>query len=255
MASNDPPSPTVAAVEHTEGTSYLVAFGDPARYPVPAHQTTPGLLSLIPSYPAAGGENPYEPETGLLAQHVAELVPVDVSTAPPSALVTVLRVANALCVSTYDALRCVPERSRGVSAKTILHAIMESNDEVTIALDWMIRYDASPNGGGSLSACLLVFLYRMCHRDGTLQAFTTTSDLATISAPGEFDLFSLYFNLSARERTRLRVLRRDRRMPYVLSRQLILRKASRGGGPSGRFIRRNFLPDSDELFRVVVSFL
>ena len=221
----------------------------------PRIKPTPGLLSLIPSYPAAGGENPYEPETGLLAQYVAELVPVDVSTAPPSALVTVLRIANALCVSIYDAIRCVSERSRGVSAKTILHAIMESNDEVTIALDWMIRYDKSPNGGGCLSACLLVFLYRMCHRDGTLQAFTTTSDLATISAPGEFDLFPLYFNLSARERTRLRVLRRDRRMPYVLSRQLILRKARSRGGPSGRFIRRNFLPDSDELFRVVVSFL
>ena len=44
-------------------------------------------------------------------------------------------------------------------------------------------------------------------------------------------------------------------MPYVLSRQLILRKAKSGGGPSGRFIRRNFLPDSDELWRVVVSFL
>ncbi len=44
-------------------------------------------------------------------------------------------------------------------------------------------------------------------------------------------------------------------MPYVLSRQLILRKARRGGGPYGHFIRRNFLPDSDELFRVVVSFL
>jgi len=261
MASNDPPSPTVAAVEHTEGTSYVVAFGDPARYPVPAHQTTPGLLSLIPSYPAAGGENPYEPERGRLAQYVAELVPVDVSTAPPSALVTVLRIANALCVSIYDALRCVSERSRGVSAKTILHAIMESNDEVTIALDWMIRYDASPNGGGSLSACLLVFLYRMCHRDGTLQAFTTTSDLATISAPGEFDLFSLYFNLSARERKRLREyaksVRRERRMPSILARQLIIRKVDKRKlhGQLRRLVYGLFMTESDELFRVVVSFL
>ena len=100
----------------------------------------------------------------------------------------------------------------------------------------------------------------MCHRDGTLQICTKTPDKATLSgSAAHFDLGALYFNLSPRERTRLRehakAVRRDRRMPYVLSRQLILRKASRGGGPSGRFIRRNFLPDSDELFRVVASFL
>jgi hypothetical protein len=46
-----------------------------------------------------------------------------------------------------------------------------------------------------------------------------------------------------------------RRMPYVISRQLILRKAPSGGGPIGRFVRRHYLPDSEELFRVVVSFL
>ena len=42
MASNDPP--TVAAVEHSEGASYVVDFGDPLRYPLPGDMcpsTTP----------------------------------------------------------------------------------------------------------------------------------------------------------------------------------------------------------------------
>ena len=59
---NDPPSPTVTAVEHTEGTSYLVAFGDPARYPLPPNSTTAYQLRLTypadyPAWPPAG-ENP-----------------------------------------------------------------------------------------------------------------------------------------------------------------------------------------------------
>ena len=34
MASDDDAAPVPAAVEHTEGTSYEVAFGDPVRYPL-----------------------------------------------------------------------------------------------------------------------------------------------------------------------------------------------------------------------------
>ena len=46
-------------------------------------------------------------------------------------------------------------------------------------------------------------------------------------------------------------------MPYVLARQLILRKMPKNGahGPARRLVRRSFMPDSEELFRVVVSFL
>ena len=39
MASNDPP--TVAAVEHSEGASYVVDFGDPLRYPLPGDTADP----------------------------------------------------------------------------------------------------------------------------------------------------------------------------------------------------------------------
>ena len=96
------------SVEHTEGTSYLVAFGHPTRYPLPL-QHFEGVSRLNLSYPAAGGENPYQPERGRLAHYVAELVPVDVSAAPPSALVTVLHIASALCVTIYEAnLTCKP---------------------------------------------------------------------------------------------------------------------------------------------------
>jgi len=252
------------SVEHTEGTSYLVAFGHPTRYPLPL-QHFEGVSRLNLSYPAAGGENPYQPERGRLAHYVAELVPVDVSAAPPSALVTVLHIASALCVTIYDALRRVPEQSRGLSTVALMGALMDSNSEsneiVKIAFSWMVRHDASPNGGGSLFACLLVCLYRMCRCNGTLQAFATTPDLATISAPGEFDLQTLYFNLSARERKRLREyaksVRRERRMPSILARQLIIRKVDKRKlhGQLRRLVYGLFMTESDELFRVVVSFL
>ena len=254
MASNDPPSPAVTAVEHTEGTSYVVAFGDPARYPLPNSENY-----FCDRFPAAGGENPYQPEMGNMAQFVSQLMPEDASAAPdgPMTMALMMSMGNALCVSMYDALRCVPEESRGLDFKLLMNL-----NQIKSATNWFVDYSqrAGPQGGiGGLVVCLIVCFYRMCHRDGTLQICTKTPDKATTSRPGEFDLGALYFNLSPRERTRLRehakAVRRDRRMPYVLSRQLILRKASRGGGPSGRFIRRNFLPDSDELFRVVVSFL
>ena len=255
MASNDPPSPTVTAVEHTEGTSYVVAFGDPARYPLPNSENY-----FCERFLAAGGENPYQPEMGNMAQLVSQLMPEDASAAPdgPMTMALMMSMGNALCVSMYDALRCVPEESRGLS-----FGVLMKRNELKSSTDWFVDYSqrAGPQGGiGGLAVCLIVCFYRMCHRDGTLQICTKTLDKATLSgSAAHFDLGALYFNLSSRERTRLRehakTVRRDRRMPYVLSRQLILRKASRGGGPSGRFIRRNFLPDSDELFRVVVSFL
>ena len=248
MASNDPPSLTVTAVEHTEGTSYEVAFGDPARYSLPGSENY-----FCRGFPAAGGENPYQPEMGLLAPLNAQLARMG-STAQNGALM--MQIGNAICVSIYDALRCVPERSRGLDVITLITNAADSNQEFHTVIEWLAHANAT---GGYLYASLVICFYRMCYRDGTLQAFAKTPDLATTSAPEDVDLRALYFNLSASERTRLREyangVRRERRMPYILSRQLILWKAQRGGGPSGRFIRRNFLPDSDELFRVVVSFL
>jgi hypothetical protein len=239
-------------VQHIEGTSYVVAFGDPARYPILGSNGY-----SINSFPAAGGENPYQPETRLLAVSNANLVRLGESKPPVS---LIMQIGNSLCVPIYDALRCVPERSRGLGFEPLLDAA-ESNQEFKRFTNWMVNYNrrAGPIGIASLITCLFICFYRMCHRDGTLQICTKTPEEATRSDPNMFDFDALYFNLSPRERRRLREyakrVRRDRRMPYVLSRQLILRKASRGGGPSGRFIRRNFLPDSDELFRVVVSFL
>ena len=88
---NDPPSPTVTAVEHTEGTSYMVAFGDPERYPLLFEEK----YSTRP-YPAAGGENPYRPETGLLPAANAMLVEVVGEAKPPFDLIR--QIGNALCV-------------------------------------------------------------------------------------------------------------------------------------------------------------
>ena len=248
---NDPPSPTVTAVEHTEGTSYEVAFGDPSRFPL-----TNSDNYYHSDFPAAGGENPYQPEIGLMAPLVDELK--QLGSAPDWAHSAF--IGNASCVAVYGALRCVPEQSRGLSPAKLIVKITQSNLDVRAAYRWIL--DDAQLGDGARSflyVSLIICLYRMCYRDGTLQAFATTPEDATTGDRNEYSLGALYFNLSPRERTRLREyangVRRDRRMPYVLSRQLILRKAQRGGGPSGRFIRRNFLPDSDELFRVVVSFL
>ena len=102
----------------------------------------------------------------------------------------------------------------------------------------------------------------MCYLDGTVQAFTISPDLATISGAdefvlngtGEFDLNSIYFNLSPRERKRLRA---HRRMPTILARQLIISKVDKRKlhGQLRRLVYGLFMTESDELFRVVVSFL
>ena len=68
-------------------------------------------------------------------------------------------------------------------------------------------------------------------------------------------------NLSARERARLRdyakSVRRERRMPTILARQLIIRKVDKKKlhGQLRRLVYGLFMTESDELFRVVVSFL
>ena len=68
-------------------------------------------------------------------------------------------------------------------------------------------------------------------------------------------------NLSARERARLRdyakSVRRDRRMPTILARQLIIKKVDKRKlhGQLRRLVYGLFMTESDELFRVVVSFL
>ena len=113
-------------------------------------------------------------------------------------------------------------------------------------------------------AIAVAALIRGCQEDKTLTAFSATLEPTIFegSPPpaivGHKWSDHLYFNLSDRERKRLR--RYDngvRRMPYVLMRQLILRKVPKKGahGPARRLVRRNFMPDSEELFCVVMSFL
>ena len=251
MASNDPPA--VTAVEHTEGTSYAVAFGDPSRFPL-----TNSDNYYHSHFPAAGGENPYQPEIGLMAPLVAQLK--QLGTAPDGVLIG--PIGNASCVSVYDALRCVPEQSRGLSPAKLIVNITKSNLDVRAAYRWIL--DDAQLGDGARSflyVCLIICLYRMCYRDGTLQAFATTPEDATTGDRNEYSLGALYFNLSARERTRLREyaksVRRDRRMPSILARQLIIRKVDKRKlhGQLRRLVYDLFMTESDELFRVVVSFL
>ena len=57
MASDDDAAAVPAAVEHTEGTSYVVPFGDPSSHPLPGSENF-----YCRPFPAAGGENPYQTE-------------------------------------------------------------------------------------------------------------------------------------------------------------------------------------------------
>ena len=175
MASNDPPSLTVTAVEHTEGTSYEVAFGDPARYSLPGSENY-----FCRGFPAAGGENPYQPETGLLADLNANLVTLG-ENEPPGSLI--MQIGNALCVPIYDALRCVPEESRGLSY-AVLTTAAESNQEFKTFMDWMVAYIRRAGLIGVVAKiyCLATCFYRMCYRDGTLQICTKTPEEATTSS-------------------------------------------------------------------------
>ena len=254
MASDDDAAAVPAAVEHIEGTSYEVAYGDPARFPLPGSENY-----YCREFPAAGGENPYQPEMGLMAPLVTDLRILE--SAPSGPLLA--RIGNALCVSFYDTLRRVPERSRGLAFWQLLNDTARSNADVCAALTWLMNYDRQAPGPGGAPLfsmiCLVLSFYRMCHRDGTLQAFTERQDVANLSCI--FDIGSIYFNLSARERERLRehakAVRRDRRMPHILSRELMKKKLALESELSaeaeiGAFV---FMTESNDLWRVVVSFL
>ena len=178
-------------------------------------------------------------------------------------------MGNALSVTFYDVLRCVPEQSRGLDFVTLLNDVARSSQDARTAVTWLVNCDRNQPGGVGGGPpmplysviCLVICLYRMCYRDGTVQAFAETPDLATTSDSTHSDLLNLYFNLSARERARLRdyakSVRRERRMPTILARQLIIRKVDKKKlhGQLRRLVYGLFMTESDELFRVVVSFL
>ena len=99
-----------------------------------------------------------------------------------------------------------------------------------------MNYDRQAPGPGGAPLfsmiCLVVSFYRMCHRDGTLQAFTERQDVANLSCI--FDIGSIYFNLSARERKRLREyaksVRRERRTRSTTTRRWV--RARTGSPPT-----------------------
>ena len=207
-----------------------------------------------PVFPAAGGTNPYEPERNFIANWYR----ANCGRGP-----TFDEVGCWFSAHVYDVLRALPERSRGIDKATLARR--------TRALISPLMDDREI--GGFLTACLV----RGCHLDGTFAAFSPMREnerfLARIrlfqarmdgmraqiglSFEDDDDLLNsgedafVYFNLSAGERKRLRVLRR---MHYVVGRQLILKK-NKKHARGHRLFTLHDAPASEELFRVVVSFL
>ena len=257
MASHDD---APRSVTHTEGTSYIVAFGHPELFPLP------GSRDLVFSpFPAAGGQNPYQPESGVMHAIYTEMQEVGQSwtihSVPPAVL---CRISTNLLLVFYDALRGLSARSRGLQFGGLLECIKTflTYQDAAAVLRHIGGGTEQDNTGTLVAAIMIMALVRGCREDKTLTAFSATRDpiIFEDSPPLINNSWTqhLYFNLSDRERRRLRRFDNGvRRMPYVLMRQLILRKAPKKGahGPARRLVRRSFMPDSEELFRVVVSFL
>ena len=221
-------------VQHIEGTSYVVAFGDPARHSLPATEDY-----NCPDFPAGDGVNPYEPELHLLAPVLEEL---ENSTEPGVELVC--RAGCALSAYVYETIKYGSERfferTRGLSATHILHITSNVFPDVAAVVAVLRQHESV------VGIAMMVCLYRMCHLDGTFAAFSETPP----ERREDNLLGGLYFTLSAQERKRHRVLRR---MPYVVARQLALKKHKKDPTAPRRLLILEDAPE--ELFRVVVSFL
>ena len=255
MASDDetvsPPPP----VSHSEGTSYAVAFGDPSQHPVPGTDT---YGNFCPAFPAAGGMNPYEPERGDLAVLTKALEDLEDSIRPSPELI--FQTSAALSVYIYDGLRGVSERSRGVTSVDMFLHTVETNPETESVIENFMN--ATNKWDCLFLTFSLVCLWRMCHCDGTVVAFSAEPDLVVFT-DNDIKLSSLCFNLSARERNRLRPIRR---MPHIISRELMKKKVAlerlsvdsgveselSAEAEIGAFV---FMTESNDLWRVVVSFL
>ena len=244
-----------ATTVHAEGESYGFTFGSGG---LGGAGSGPGGVPRLyprPSFPAAGGTNPYEPERNFIANWYR----ANCGRGP-----TFDEVGGWFSAHVYDVLRALPERSRGIDKATLARR--------TRALISPLMDDREI--GGFLSACLV----RGCHLDGTFAAFSPMKEKERFLArmrlftarmdvmraqigrgppPEDDDMLNsgedafVYFNLSAGERKRLRVLRR---MHYVVARQLILKK-NKKHARGHRLFTLHDAPASEELFRVVVSFL
>ena len=260
MASDgDAPS----SVAHAEGTSYIVAFGHPEKFPIP------GLARFVFSpFPAAGGQNPYQPESGVLRAIYTQINLLEdgeswtIQSVPPAVL---SRIATHVLLLFYDGLRGVSERNRGLRLGQLMDYMQPlQSDPYAAAVLRHIGGGDTADVGTLIVLIAFMALARGCHEDRTLTACSATPESTIFEGsppPATLDLSwtrHLYFNLSDRERKRLRRFDNGvRRMPYILARQLILRKMPKKGahGPARRLVRRSFMPDSEELFRVVVAFL
>jgi hypothetical protein len=222
---------------HREGESY------PFDYKTPVH-SVPYLPNMLP-FPAAGGLNPYEPERASFPN--------------PDP-----RFGSQLSVYVYDVLRELPEQSRGIDKTTLQNQLC-----------WAGAFGQAVPAAQELNAGVRDCFIRGIHHDGTFAAFTPLSpsqrfhklidagriylDAMDAAGPGEVvplppmeDARDVYFTLSAHERKRLRVVRR---MPLIVARQLALKKNEKGQTPERRLLTLEGIPASDDLFRVVVSFL
>ena len=264
-SNNDDPYPFETAAQiaargaattvHAEGESYGFTFGSGG---LGGAGSGPGGVPRLyprPSFPAAGGTNPYEPERNFIANWYR----ADCGRGP-----TFDEVGCWFSAHVYDVLRALPERSRGIDKATLAR---HTRAVISPLMD-------DREIGGFLTACLV----RGCHLDGTFAAFSPMKEkerfLARIRLftarmdvmraqigrgppPEDDDMLNsgedafVYFNLSAGERKRLRVLRR---MHYVVARQLILKK-NKKHARGHRLFTLHDAPASEELFRVVVSFL
>ena len=251
QVSADPDDAPPRSVTHTEGTSYIVAFGHPELFPLP------GSRDLVFSpFPAAGGQNPYQPVSGVLREtHTQMQESWTIDSVPPPFF---CRFSTYVLHHLYEALRGLSERSRGLQLADLMgHMNHLATDQHALAILRHIGGEDQETRVTFIVAIAVAALIRGCQEDKTLTAFSATLDFPPAILDASWTR-QLYFNLSDSERKRLRRFNNGvRRMPYVLMRQLILRKAPKKGahGPARRLVRRNFMPDSEELFRVVVSFL
>ena len=190
--------------------------------------------------------------------------------APPNTRRAIRSVSSSVVTAsrTYNVLRDVSEESRGLPLSEILRGLFKT--ETVPILEMYANPNDSPEERASRVSIIAVFmimcLFRCCYHDNTVVAFA--------ECPRQYDgdrdrsaplCQGIHFNLSPRERKRLREytngIRRDRRMPYIISRELILRKSRHSKNAAGRCWNRRRLftledaPASDDLFRVVVSFL
>ncbi len=264
-SNNDDPYPFETAAQiaargaattvHAEGESYGFTFGSGG---LGSAGSGPGGVPRLyprPAFPAAGGTNPYEPERNFIANWYR----ANCGRGP-----TFDEVGCWFSAHVYDVLRALPERSRGIDKATLAR---HTRAVISPLMD-------DREIGGFLSACLV----RGCHLDGTFAAFSPMKENERFLArmrlftarmdvmraqigrgppPEDDDMLNsgedafVYFNLSAGERKRLRVLRR---MHYVVARQLILKK-NKKHARGHRLFTLHDAPASEELFRVVVSFL